>query len=87
VEDACDKQGRGKDRTVDVNRRRCRQRRDDPIVDVMGERRRNNLTAIVGPHTRQAGARRGRDRGRRQEEAPAEEGQPDHGRRGGAAVQ
>jgi hypothetical protein len=59
---AHDKQGCGKDRTADVNRRRHWRRRDDPIVDiagerqrdnltidVTGERRRNNLTAVVGP--------------------------------------
>ncbi len=46
---ACDERGRGKDGTADVNRMRRRQRRDNPIVDVAGERRRDNLTAVVGP--------------------------------------
>jgi hypothetical protein len=46
---ARNERGRGKDVTVDVNRRRCRRRRDDPILDIAGERRRNNLTIdIVG---------------------------------------
>ncbi len=44
-------QGRGKDGTGDVNRRRHRQRRDNPIVDFPGEQRCNNLTAVVGPCT------------------------------------
>jgi hypothetical protein len=48
---ARDERGHGKDGTVDVNRRRRRRRRDDPIVDVAGERRRDNLTAVVGPRT------------------------------------
>ncbi len=37
------------DVTADVNRRRCRQRRDNPIVDVAGERRRDNSTAAFEP--------------------------------------
>jgi hypothetical protein len=53
---ACDERGRGKDGTADVNRRRRRWRRDNRIVDFAGERRRNNLTAIIGPRTQRAGA-------------------------------
>jgi hypothetical protein len=53
-------------------------------VDVVGERRRDNSTAVVGPRMRRAGARRGRDRRCQQEEAPAEEERPDRGRCGGA---
>jgi hypothetical protein len=34
---------------MDVDRRRRWRRRDDPIVDLMGERRRNNLATVVGP--------------------------------------
>ncbi len=33
--------------TANINRRRCRRRRDNPIADVAGERRRNNLTATI----------------------------------------
>jgi hypothetical protein len=135
AEDARDEQGHGKDGTTDVDRRRRRGKRDDPIVDVAGERWRNNLTAVVSllsgagrtaspsPPTGSGGAffvvppaatvleantaednkddcacvedahsKRGcgedasRDRGRQQEEAPAEEGQPDCRHRGGAAA-
>jgi hypothetical protein len=71
---ARNERGCGKDGTADVDRRRRQRRRDDPIVDFAGEQRRDNLTAVVGPRTQRAGARRVRDRGRRQEEAPAEEG-------------
>jgi hypothetical protein len=63
VEDARDKQGHGEDGNADVDRRRSRQRRDNLILDVAGEQRRDNLTAIVGPHMQQAGARQGWDRG------------------------
>ncbi len=35
--------------TADVNRRRCRQRRDNMIADVVGERRRDNSTAAIEP--------------------------------------
>jgi hypothetical protein len=79
VEDARDKWGRGEDGAVDIDRRRRQRRRDDPIVDVARERWRNNLTAVVGPRTQQAGTRQGRDCGRQQEEVLAEEGRPDHG--------
>jgi hypothetical protein len=51
AEDARDEWGRGKDGTADVDRRRRRRRMDNPIVDVMGERRCNNLTAVVSPCT------------------------------------
>ncbi len=34
--------------TTDVDRRRRRRRRDNPIADVAGERRHDNLTAAVG---------------------------------------
>jgi hypothetical protein len=64
VEEARDERGRSKDGTVDVDRRRCRRRRDNPIVDVAGERRHDNLTAVVGPRMQGAGVWRGRDRGR-----------------------
>jgi hypothetical protein len=80
------KRGRGKDGTADIDRRRRQRRRDDPIVDTAGERRRDNLADIVGPRTQRAGVRRGRDRGRQQEEAPAEEGRPNRGLRRGAAA-
>ncbi len=46
---ARNKRGRSKDRTADVDRRRRRQRRDNPIVDVTGEQRHDNLTAVVSP--------------------------------------
>jgi hypothetical protein len=59
---ARDKRGRSKDGTADVDRRRRWRRRDDPIVDVAGERqcdnstidvaqerRRDNSTAVIGP--------------------------------------
>ncbi len=127
--------GRDKDGTTDVDRRRHRQRRDDSIVDITGERWRDNLTAVVGllsvvgrtasplPPAGSGGAffavlpattvpqantakvnedncaraedardewghreDAHRDRGRRQEEAPAEEGQPDRGLCGRAAA-
>jgi hypothetical protein len=87
AEDARDKRGHGKDGTTDVHRRWRRRRRGDPIVDVAGERRRNNLTDVVGPRTRQAEARQAQDRGRQQEEVPVEEGRPNRGRRGGEAAQ
>ena len=74
MEDARDKWGRGEDGAVDIDRRRRQRRRDDLIVDVVGERQRDNLTAVVSPRTQQAGVRQGRDRGRQQEEAPAEKG-------------
>jgi hypothetical protein len=35
--------------TADINRKRRRWRRDNPIADVAGERWRNNSTAAVGP--------------------------------------
>jgi hypothetical protein len=35
--------------TADVNRRRRRWRRDNPIADIAGEQRRDNSTATVGP--------------------------------------
>jgi hypothetical protein len=41
--------GCGKDGTGDVNRRRRRRWRDDPIVDVAGEQQRNNMIAVVSP--------------------------------------
>ena len=47
AEDARNEQGRGKDRTADVDRRRHRQRREDLIMDVTGEQQRNSLAAIV----------------------------------------
>jgi hypothetical protein len=43
-----------------VHRRWRRRRRDDPIVDAVGERRRDNLTAVVGPRTHERG--RSKDR-------------------------
>jgi hypothetical protein len=52
-----DERGRGKDGTADVDRRRHQLRRDDPIMDFAGEQRHNNLTALVSPRTRRAGAR------------------------------
>jgi hypothetical protein len=87
VEDARDKQGRSEDGTPDVDRRKRRRRRDDPIVDAAGERWRDNLTIVVGPRTRRAGVQQGRDRGGQQEEALVEEGQPDRGLCRGAAAQ
>jgi hypothetical protein len=50
---ACNKWGRGKDGTADVDRRKRRRRRDDPIIDIAGEQRRDNSTVDV------AGGRRG----------------------------
>jgi hypothetical protein len=46
---AHDKRGHSKDGTVDVDRRRRRWRRDNLIVDVVGELWCNNSTAIIGP--------------------------------------
>ena len=145
---ARDERGRGEDGTADVDRRRCWRRRDDPIVNVAGERRcddstigiagvrrRNNLTVVVSPlsmvgrmalplppagsggaffavpppvtvlqantaednkdncacaedarNKQGHGEDASRDCGRQQEEAPAEEGQPNRGRHGGVAA-
>jgi hypothetical protein len=120
---------------MDVDRRRRRWRREDPIIDVAGERRRYYSTTIVGsllvagrmalplPPANSGGVffavlpaatvlqantakdnkndcaraedardKQGRgedarqDRRLQQEEAPAEEGQPDHRRHEGAAA-
>jgi hypothetical protein len=86
TEDARDEQGHGKDGTTDVHRRWRGRRRDNPIVDVARERWCDNLTAVAGPCTQQARAWLKWDRRHQQEEAPAEKGQPDHGRCGGEAA-
>ncbi len=49
MEDARDKQGRGKDGTANVDRRRHHRRRDNPTVDIAGERQCDNSTTVVGP--------------------------------------
>jgi hypothetical protein len=41
--------GRTQAGTTDVDRRRHRWRRDNPIADILGEQQRDNLTADVGP--------------------------------------